>query len=136
MSPDKIIAVARGAIGTPFRHQGRSLDTGLDCVGLACYIADACGLGYDDLKGYSRTPGNGLLEAALDGQPCLERIPAPEPGCLLLLRISRSPQHAAILAGDTLIHAWSDAGKVCEHVFDAAWRRRVVRCYRFRSIAA
>lgn len=135
ISPEAIIAVARLAIGTPFRHQGRKAGIGLDCIGLVRHIADAFGLPCKDRTDYAMTPGLGLLERGLDAQPCLEHIAAPEDGCVVLFRISRSPQHVAILSGTRLIHAWSNAGMVCEHEFDSGWRRRVVRCYRFKEAA-
>ena len=61
-----------------------------------------------DVAGYSRTPSGGLLEASLDVQPGLDRVMLNErqPGDLLLMRFSSDPQHLAICAGDTIIHAY------------------------------
>jgi cell wall-associated NlpC family hydrolase len=125
-----IVTAARQAIGTPFRHQGRSLVTGLDCVGFGAYVLDQIGAPYVDQRNYGRLPANGRLEAALDAQPCLVRVATPEPGDFLLMRFLKAPQHLAIYAGATIIHAWDDAGMVCEHTLDATWRARIVRVYR------
>lgn len=135
MTGEQIISVARAAVGIPFRHQGRS-DAGLDCAGLVVRIAAAIGADYVDVSGYSRRPSNGVLQNALDMQPCLERIYGePQPGDVLLMRFTGEPQHLAILAGQTIIHALLQSGKVSEHDFDDLWKSRVVRVYRFRGVA-
>lgn len=135
MIADDIVSAARQLIDTPFVHQGRLPGIGLDCAGLAIATATALGLPVADRTDYGRNPSGGLLEAALDAQPCLRRIlSAPQPGDILLMRFAGDPQHLAILAGATMIHAWSTVGKVCEHDFDAAWQRRVVRVYRFIEV--
>ena len=134
MLADEIITAARQCLGVPFRHQGRSLDTGMDCAGVALHVAQAIGCDALDVTGYGRSPANGQLEATLDAQPDLYRILDIEdrqPGDLLLMRIKREPQHLAILCGETIVHAYADAGKCAEHVLDRAWARRIVRVYRF-----
>lgn len=133
MTADEIIAVARSVLDVPFRHQGRDPAIGLDCIGLLSFVARSFGLSCIDRFDYSRLPGKGQLEAGLDMQPCMERITTLEPACVILMRISLSPQHVGIFTGDTMIHAWSSAGKVCEHHLDDKWRSRVVRLYRFKE---
>ena len=129
-----IIAAARQFAETPFVHQGRIPGMALDCAGLVVMVAKTLGLEYHDQTGYARRPSGGLLEAALDAQPCLERITALEPGCVLLMRFKDDPQHLGIYTGETIIHAWQPVGKVCEHTLDAAWQRRIVRIYRFKGL--
>lgn len=132
---EAIVAAAREALGTPFRHQGRLL-SGMDCAGLVVHCARAAGLDYIDQTNYPRRPGAGRLEAALDSQPCLERIPVVSAayGDVLLIRFLGDPQHLAIHAGDTMIHAWETSGAVCEHTLDS-WRHgKVVRAYRFAGV--
>lgn len=54
--------------------------------------------------------------ALLDSQPCLERVFLEPPGRdLLLMRFSSDPQHLAICAGATIIHAYEDGWKVLRH---------------------
>lgn len=136
MSPVEIIAAARDAIGTPFRHQGRVSGKALDCAGLVIHVAKAIGADYIDSCGYSRRPANGLLELALDDQPCLERVPLSDrqPGDVLLMRFTGDPQHLGICAGENIIHSYSSVGAVCEHRLDDVWATRIVRVYRFRGI--
>jgi cell wall-associated NlpC family hydrolase len=143
MTRDDILITARTEIGTPFRHQGRTPKWALDCAGLVCHVACALGLEYFDQQGYSKRPSGGLLEAALDGQPCLERvaIDAMQPGDVLLMRFDGDHQHLAIYAGwsdvyqgEGIIHAWLQAKKVAENIMTDEWRSRIVRAYRFRGV--
>lgn len=137
MTANQIIATAREQVGTPFRHQGRVPGKALDCAGLVVHVAAALGMDYVDSSSYGRSPANGLLETALDGQPCLVReTRLPQAGDLLLMRFAKEPQHLALCAGDTLIHAWQQAGHVCEHGFTDEWQSRVVRVYSFVGVEA
>ena len=136
MTPDDIIQAARDLIGTPFVHQGRIPHVALDCAGLVVAVAQAVGAEYIDQTGYSRSPSGGLLEAALEDQPGITRVPPTEraPGDVLLMRFAGDPQHLAILAGETLVHSWEAPGIVCEHDMTETWARRIVRVYRFKDL--
>lgn len=135
MTVDDILAAARSAIGTPFAHQGRESGRGLDCAGLLQHVGAVLDLPRHDLTHYARRPSGGLLEAALDAQPAIHRVPGqPQAGDLLLMRFLGAPQHLAVCAGDTIIHSYEGAGKVCEHGFSPQWRARVVRVYRFNDL--
>lgn len=129
-----IVAAAKAAIGTPFRHQGRTLGRGLDCAGLAIHCAQQAGIATYDENDYPRQPGGGRLEAAFDQQPALVRIPVSEmaPGDVLLMTFEGQPQHVAIV-GDNgmIIHAYEPIGRVVEHGLNKFWRARIVRAYRF-----
>lgn len=133
MTPESIIAAARELLGMPFRHQGRAPSGKTDCAGVLCHVAVAHGLPYADQVGYPRQPGSSRLESALDDQPCLVRIPVStmQAGDALLMKFAGDPQHLAIFTGKTIIHAYETVGKVAEHDLDEAWRRRIVRAYRF-----
>ena len=144
MTRDDILTAARAEIGTPFRHQSRTPGWALDCAGLVVHIAAALGMEYSDQQGYSRHPSDGLLESALDSQPCMERIALADmqAGDVLLMKFASDPQHLAIHAGwsdvyqaEGIIHAWLQAKKVAEHVLTDEWRARIVRVYRFRGVA-
>ena len=137
MTADDILDAARQCLGTKFRHQGRLVAFGLDCAGVAIHVARQIGAGHLDVSGYGRTPANGQLEQSLDSQPCLERVFLEDrkPGDLLLMRFASEPQHLAICAGDTIIHAYEAAGLCCEHRLSSLWAARIVRVYRFRGMA-
>lgn len=138
MTPSDVIAVARAALGTPFRHQGRTAGSALDCAGFLGYVVSALGGAVVDQQGYSRRPSGGLLQAALDSQPAIYRVAGPpQSGDFVLMKFENDnePSHLGIVADGTLIHAWAVAKKVCEHAFDESWQRRVVRVYRLRGLS-
>lgn len=144
MTANEIIAAARAEVGTPFRHQGRIAGKALDCAGLVCHVANVLGMDYCDQQGYSRHPSQGLLESALEDQPCLVRVSLSDmqAGDVLLMRFSCDPQHLSIHAGwndayrdDGIIHAWLQARKVSENRLTDEWRGRIVRVYRFAGVA-
>ncbi len=136
MTADDILNHARQCLGTPFRHQGRMVGFGLDCAGVAIHVARQIGGGHLDVSGYGRTPADGQLERSLDAQPCLERVALGhrQAGDLLLMRFASDPQHLAICAGETIIHAYEHVGQCCEHRLSSMWAARIVRVYRFRGM--
>lgn len=137
MTPQDVISAARLALDTPFRHQGRDVGSALDCAGLLSTTCASLGQPVAEQQGYAKRPSGGLLEAALDAQPALVRVPGkPQPGDFVLMKFEadKAPSHLGIVTGKTLIHAWAVARKVCEHDFDAEWQRRVVRVYRLREL--
>ena len=129
---EKIVAAAREAVDTPFRHQGRIPGKGMDCAGLAIHAAQAAGIEVHDETGYPRIPGGGRLEAAFDKQPGFIRVPVASlrDGDILLMTFAGQPQHVGIVAGINIIHAYEPTGRVVEHGLTPAWRRRIVRAYR------
>ena len=136
MTPADIIAAARSELGTPFRHQGRIPGKALDCAGLVVRVAVLLDIPYLDHGGYARRPSGGMLESAIDGQPCLEQVKKSDmqAGDVLLMRFAREPQHLAIYTGQNVIHSYQASGKVCEHILDAQWKARIVAVYRFKGL--
>jgi cell wall-associated NlpC family hydrolase len=137
MTAADLIAAARACLDTPFIHQGRLPGQALDCAGLLVAVARAVGADYRDVAGYSRSPSGGLLEYAMDNQPCLVRVPdlnARQPGDVLLMRFTGDPQHLTLYAGNTIIHGYEAVGRICEHRLTEQWARRIVRVYRFRDL--
>lgn len=138
MTTDDILFHARQCIGTPFRHQGRLIAFSLDCAGVVIHVARQIGAGVIDVEGYGISPSNGLLERALDSQPCLERVALADkaPGDILLLRIKSDPQHLAIYTGEGIIHAYDPVGMCCEHLLNSLWETRIARVYRFIGVTS
>lgn len=132
---EDILRYARQCLGTPFRHQGRLIGVGLDCAGVIIYVARQLGLDPIDVQGYGTEPNNEQLERALDAQPCLERafLEDRKPGDVLLMRFRFDPQHLAIFADETIIHAYQQIGQVVEHPLSDLWATRIVRVYRFQD---
>lgn len=145
-----IVASARGCLGVPFVHQGRS-SHGLDCLGLLLCVAEKLELTFDgqpasalDVPTYGMRPDVALLKAKLDRYlvevsltPTLSREQERRlcPGDIVLLKINGSPQHLAIITdypmdGELgMIHAYAPAGKVVEHRYDRFWQRMTYAAY-------
>ena len=141
----RIVAAARGWVGTRFHHQGRLKRSarhkgGVDCLGLLIGVAQeldlrgrsGAALGDLDRRDYGHFPDGLALRAALEG--ALVPVGEITPGCILLLAPDGVARHLGI-AGDapdgglTLIHAYAQARAVVEHGLDAGWRERVRGIY-------
>lgn len=148
---DRIVKQARYYVElqVPFYHCGRNR-YGMDCVGLLAVVAHDLGItDYDD-TGYQPDPPaeelTRVLEAHCDRvwdarSPILSDVELEygcKPGDLLQFDITGQPRHCGIFARDeqrqpTMIHCWESVGKVTEHLFDKAWRRRLWAVYRVRE---
>lgn len=133
------LEIALACLKTPFHHQGRVAGRGLDCAGLYCHVMAVLGIPYQDEKGYPRNPYDGRMEAIMDAQPSLERVPLSEAreGDWLCMRIKSAPQHLALHAGFIdghayIVHASEEHGGVVHHRLDDLWRARVMRAYRVK----
>lgn len=136
MTRDDIITAARDCLGTPFVHQGRIPGRALDCAGLVVAVAQAWWRGIrrpDRLQPQSiRWAARNCARRSTRRHRIAPSDVAP-PAMCLLMRFSGDPQHLAILAGGTIIHAWEAPGLVCEHDLTDLWVRRIVRVYRFQG---
>lgn len=114
---ERAVARARALVGTRFRPQGRSPDTGLDCVGLA-----AAALGIEEaprdypLRGASPARLRAGLEAA-----GLRPVAEPRPGDLLVMRAGPEQLHLGIFTGDGLIHGDAGLRRVTERPGPPPW---------------
>ena len=133
----QIVETVRSYLGTPFQHQGRLKESGVDCVGLLVCLGRDLGVELQDSTAYRRRPDGTLLQEMIDAQ--LERIPddaALQPGDILLIRY-RAPQHAAIVTNTengvlTCVHAIENG--VVEHRFDSRWTSRICGRYRIPGV--
>jgi cell wall-associated NlpC family hydrolase len=134
ITPTQVIQVARSWVGVPFAHQGRSRN-GVDCLGLAIMVARELELvpRQADRYGYSRLPHDGQLEAGI-AKYC-RLAPSLEAGGLVLIRWHAEPQHVAIYTGESLIHSYSNIGRVTEHGFRGHWPKRVASAWRLPGVS-
>ena len=139
---EQVVDVAKSMVGVPFRHQGRSRETGVDCVGLLAVILSELGDEPHEFREYGTRPDpDDLLRHASIGM-----IPIPEheakPGDVLLFWLVRNkethepmPQHFAVLTDrNTIIHAMRRHGEVAEHGITDYWIRHRHAAYRFRGL--
>ncbi len=136
----RVVALARGWIGTPYVHQASVKGAGCDCLGLLRgvwrtlygteplvlppYRADWRDLGHADQL---------LAAAAVLLRPA--NLP-PMAGQVVLFRLNRLPlpKHCGIMIGPArFIHAQERLG-VVETALAGAWQRRLAAAYAFPPI--
>lgn len=125
----QVVSTARTYLRSPWRHQGRTKEHGVDCVGLAiCVARDVGSVATDfDFNGYGRQVDGTMLLTAMR---LMERRDALIAGMVVVFSISRQPQHIGILGdwvhgGLSLIHASAPLGGVVETRFVPAKNLRV-----------
>jgi hypothetical protein len=133
----EVVSAARDLVGLPWRHQGRD-HRGLDCYGVIDAVCKRLAIAHPQVEAYPLLPPLDLFDQLLRDYAI--EITSPVPGCLSRFMVGRRPQHMAIVAaypdGElTLIHSAMHFGGVCEHRFDARWRRRLVSSWMIRGVA-
>jgi NlpC/P60 family putative phage cell wall peptidase len=129
---ERVIAEARGWIGTPYRHRANVKGRGCDCLGLVLGVWRAL---HGDLPDILPPYAPDWAEAGT-GEPLAEAaarhlVARPgtlfEPGDVLIFRWREgvAAKHLAIAsAHDAMIHA-HDGASVAEVAISRAWRRRI-----------
>ena len=113
MSP---IQRARGAIGAKFRLHGRTVEDGLDCVGLAAlaYAAEVP-------RGYALRSGDPERVIAGMAAAGLVRVRDARAGDLLLFRAGPGQLHLGIDGGGSVTHADASLRGVVERPGVPPW---------------
>lgn len=138
----RIVAAARGWLGTPYLHQASARGAGADCLGLVRGVwREVCGPEPETPPPYTPDWSEASAEERLwraAARHMTEIAPdQARPGDVLLFRIRRGgpAKHMAILSEDRggeprMIHAYSGRG-VVENSLGPSWRRRVAAAFRF-----
>ena len=136
--PDRVVAVARSWLGTPYHDQASLRGVGCDCLGLARGIwREVVGEEPFPIPPYSRDWGEtGPCEVLAEGA----RRMMPEialagvgPGALILFRMTPRAiaKHVGILtAPDRFIHAYERLG-VVEEILTPTWARKIAFAFLF-----
>lgn len=137
----RIVAAARGWIGTPYRHQAACRGAGCDCLGLVRGIwGEVRGDEPERPPAYSMDWAEPARQEAL-WQAAARHLRAKDlcdegPGDVILFRMRDGSvaKHLGIVAETgaraTFIHAYSGHG-VVETALSAPWRRRIVARFQF-----
>ena len=146
MSPairNRIVAEARGWIGTPYMHQASLKGVGCDCLGLLRGVWRAIyGTEPEPLPAYAPdwAEASGEERLAAAARRHLIEIVASEtaPGDVLLFRWRPHlpAKHARILSGDDRMIDAYDGAAVAEVYFAPFWRRRVAFVFRFPCVTS
>lgn len=139
--PDRVIAAARGWLGTPYHDQASLKGVGCDCLGLARGVwREVVGDEPFPIPAYSRDWGEtGCREVLAEGarRMMIEIDPRNViSGALVLFRMRPGAiaKHVGILtAPDRFIHAYERLG-VIEEALTQGWRRRIAFAFLFPSI--
>lgn len=138
---DRILGVARGWIGTPYRHQASVRGGGADCLGLIRGVwREVIGAEPETVPAYtmdwSEPQGQERLWAAARRNLAPRPVADMRPGDVILFRMRDGAvaKHLGILSAAApdarFIHAYSGHG-VIESALSAPWARRVVACFEF-----
>lgn len=138
----QVVAVARGWIGTPYRHQASCRGAGTDCLGLLRGIwRELIGPEPEAVPPYTPDWSEPARSEDLLNAAMRHLLPvglgAARPGDVIVMRMRGDAvaKHVGILARsafeiETLIHAYSGHG-VVESPLTPAWKRRVAGAFRF-----
>ncbi len=137
----RVVAAARGWIGTPYHHQMAVKGAGCDCLGLVRGVyTEIYGRAPETPPPYSRDWGDATGEETmiLAASRHLMRVAAGDikPGDVLIFRMRHGgiAKHAAIMTTPKhMIHAF-ELGPVCE-VPIGPWIVRLAAAFRFPEIA-
>lgn len=144
---EEVLDEARRWVGTPYRHQKRLCQVGVDCIGLVWGVGERAGVLTVDpamakqFLGYSRLPSPPRFMRALDTFFRPVDSGDAEPGDIAVMAWDGGrliPQHLGILAErdgrPMLIHAESVVGRCVEHGFVGEWPGRVCGWYRYPGL--
>lgn len=132
-----IVTLARRYIGTPYRHQGRLIDVGLDCGGLILGVGKALNLlEWDAQPVYGRQPTGMEMQALCNEYLDLCAWEDRRAGNIGLFAFLGEPQHLGILSGEgTVIHVYAAVRRCVEHRLDDVWTNRLRAVYSYRGVA-
>lgn len=133
---DALVKALRKYIDTPYKHQGRSIETGVDCLGLIAACANDLGIEILDEVDYStKVDPDRLLNGIKEH--CVQNFPKTfEIGDLALMQFSKlaGPTHLAIITDKGLIHSYNRVGKVVEHRMNSVWKARIVSTFKINGV--
>ena len=120
---EDVVCAARTWLGTPFHHQGRLKDIGVDCAGVVVGVAAQLELSAFDTNGYGRRPDSRELQHICDSQMRRVNLNDALPGDVYLIEVDGQP------------HAYAPARRVVEHRLDQAWADRLIAAYVLPGVA-
>lgn len=132
-----VVTLAKGWIGVPFRHAGRSRQ-GVDCIGLVIKVAHEAGISSFDTTDYSRRP---VPSEFVQGcKEHLDRILLDDAGSgdIGVFAEPRTPCHVGLIERDTggrrwVIHAYAPARKVIYEPLVGDRLSRMIMAFRFKT---
>lgn len=135
---DRLVAAARGWLGTPYHHQASLKGVGADCLGLLRGVwREVKGAEPETPGAYSRDWAEAGGEETLRDAAARHLVSLPlghwRAGDVLLFRMSPSApaKHCGIATERArMVHAWAGRA-VCEVPLGIYWMRRLAYTFRF-----
>ena len=131
----ELIEALRKYVGTPYKHQGRSIETGVDCLGLVVACANDLGIEVVDEVNYSlKVNPQKLLDGVLGH--CCQNFPRTYGvGELALMKFGKmGATHLAVITDKGIIHSYNRAGEVVEHRLNPVWKSRIVATFKINGV--
>lgn len=132
-----IVARAKEYVGVRWRHQGRSMDTGVDCAGLLVCVGHDLDLTNFDTARYSRRPNAREFKQAMLRAGCLPiNAGLVANGDILRIAESKHPVHVGIYEKDEqgqewFIHSWAVTRKVVREALTITRRNQIAEVMRY-----
>jgi cell wall-associated NlpC family hydrolase len=135
-----VISEAKKWVGVPYRHLGKSKESGVDCIGLITEVSKVFGLSLKAPEAYSDHPSGDMLLRHANAQlkPVAQGTESKnhlKTGTIMMLWTfsAKEPQHFGWY-DDTegrpmIIHAFAKENRVCHHGMDNFWIKRLVAVY-------
>jgi hypothetical protein len=128
-SADEIVAAARALLGIRFRPQGRSPESGLDCVGVV-----AASIGAERVPRDYALRGGSLERLGAELKSAgLHRVDTMRAGDVLVLAAGPAQLHLGIFTGTGLVHGDAGLRRVVERPAPLPWP--IVHIWRFGAAA-
>ncbi|MFT3967886.1 MAG: peptidoglycan endopeptidase [Sphingobium sp.] len=108
-------------VGVPFRLHGRSVETGVDCVGLALLSLRGAGFAVPDPPPYRMRTGSLPVSPGWLRSAGLVEGRGRRPGDLSIVQVSPIQIHLMIDAGDGAVHAHAGLGRVVRAPWPGNW---------------
>ena len=117
---ERVAAAARALVGVRFRPQGRSAETGLDCIGV---VAVAAGVPIDRVPAdyVLRTDDAKRMRAGFVAAGFAEAAGDGEPGDVLIVRAGWGQAHVVVLTPGGFVHADAALRRVVEVPGAVGW---------------
>lgn len=118
---ERIALAARGLVGVPFRLQGRSAETGLDCVGLAAEAAARAGWVRAAPDRYGLRGGDAGRFAVWLRAAGLRRVRTERVGDFVLVQAGPAQFHLMVRVAGGFVHAHAGLRRVVEMPGASPW---------------
>ncbi|HEX7781782.1 MAG TPA: peptidoglycan endopeptidase [Sphingobium sp.] len=118
---DRIAAAALTLVGVPFRLHGRSVETGVDCVGLALLSAQQAGYRGATPEHYGLRGGDVALFAGWLRAAGLRPVRRAKAGDVVLVRAGPAQAHMMVSVPGGHVHAHAGLRRVVEMPGASLW---------------